>query len=90
MEYYEHPDYKKPDRYTFGIEGTREYIIHTTADFASYTHHREDGPAIEWASGYKEWFLWGKEVDPEEVVDLWLARNIYCFYNRETDSLEFE
>ena len=52
--------------------------------------HREDGPACEYADGSKEWWLNNKEVDPETIVDLWLAKNIYCFYNRETNSLEFE
>ena len=28
--------------------------------------HREDGPAIEWADGYKFWYLDGKEVTEEE------------------------
>ena len=52
--------------------------------------HREDGPAVEWANGTKEWWLNDEEVDPETIVDLWLAKNIYCFYNVETNSLEFE
>jgi len=52
--------------------------------------HREDGPAIEYANGNKWWFLNNKKADPETIVDLWLAKNIYCFYNRETNSLEFE
>jgi hypothetical protein len=52
--------------------------------------HREDGPAVERANGTKEWYLNHEKVDPETIVDLWLAKNIYCFYNRETNSLEFE
>ena len=40
--------------------------------------------------GTKVWYLNNKEVDPETIVDLWLAKNIYCFYNVETNSLEFE
>ena len=52
--------------------------------------HREDGPACEWANGYKAWWLNHEKVDPETIVDLWLAKNIYCFYNRETNSLEFD
>ena len=52
--------------------------------------HREDGPALEWPDGHKAWWLNNKEVNPETIVDLWLAKNIYCFYNAETDSLEFE
>ena len=52
--------------------------------------HREDGPACEWANGYKAWWLNHEKVDPETIVDLWLAKNIYCFYNVETNSLEFE
>jgi hypothetical protein len=52
--------------------------------------HREDGPACEYVNGDKGWYLNNKEVNPETIVDLWLAKNIYCFYNAETDSLEFE
>ena len=52
--------------------------------------HREDGPASEWANGNKEWYLDDEKAVPETIVDLWLAKNIYCFYNRETNSLEFE
>jgi len=88
MEYYEHPDYKEPHRYTFGIEGTKEYIVRNDSNWMM--HHREDGPAVDCPENGKMWFLNGIEVDPEEIVDLWLLRNIYCFYNRETDSLEFE
>ena len=52
--------------------------------------HREDGPACEYSNREKWWYLNDKEVDPETIVDLWLAKNIYCFYNRETNSLEFD
>ena len=52
--------------------------------------HREDGPASEWASGDRWWYLNDEKVDPETIVDLWLAKNIYCIYNKETNSLEFE
>jgi len=88
MEYYEHPDYKEPNRYTFGIEGTKEYIVRNDSNWMM--HHREDGPAVDCPENGKMWFLNGIEVDPEEIVDLWLLRNIYCIYNPETDSLEFE
>jgi len=53
-------------------------------------HHREDGPAVELTNGDKGWYLNNKEANPETIVDLWLAKNIYCFYNAETNSLEFE
>ena len=52
--------------------------------------HREDGPACEWSGGSKSWYLNDKEVNPETIADLWLAKNIYCIYNPETDCLEFE
>ena len=52
--------------------------------------HREDGPAFEFASGNNYWCLNGLEVDPETIADLWLAKNIYCIYNKETNQLEFE
>ena len=28
--------------------------------------HREDGPAVEWADGYKSWYLNDKRVTEEE------------------------
>ena len=52
--------------------------------------HREDGPAVEYVNGFKAWWLNGKLVNPETIADLWLAKNIYCIYNPETDCLEFE
>ena len=52
--------------------------------------HREDGPAVEYANGDKEWWLNDEQVNPETIADLWLAKNIYCIYNPETNSLEFE
>jgi len=62
----------------------------TKAWYLNGKRHREDGPAIELGNGHKEWYLDDEEVDPETIVDLWLAKNIYCFYNAETNSLEFE
>ena len=53
-------------------------------------HHREDGPAREFANGDKQWCLNDEEVNPETIADLWLAKNIYCIYNPETNSLEFD
>jgi len=58
--------------------------------FLNGKYHREDGPAIELTSGRKEWYLNDEPVDPETIVDLWLAKNIYCIYNKETNSLKFE
>ena len=52
--------------------------------------HREDGPAVEKANGEKEWWLNNEKADPETIADLWLAKNIYCIYNKETNQLEFE
>ena len=67
-----------------------EYASGTKEWFLNGRRHREDGPASERANGTKVWYLNNKEVDPETIVDLWLAKNIYCFYNVETNSLEFE
>ena len=65
------------------LNGNKEWYL-------NHKLHREDGPACEWANGTKRWWLNDKEVDPEQIVDLWLAKNIYCIYNPETNSLEFE
>ena len=65
------------------VNGNKEW-------FLNGKYHREDGPAVEYANGNKWWYLNGKEVDPEIIADLWLAKNIYCIYNPETGCLEFE
>jgi hypothetical protein len=68
-------------------------VEHSNGDKAWWLNgklHREDGPAREYVNGHKEWWLNSKEANPETIVDLWLAKNIYCFYNAETNSLEFE
>ena len=51
--------------------------------------HRENGPAQIMDDG-DFWYLHGEEVGPEDVVDYHLAQNVYCFFNAETDCLEFE
>ena len=65
------------------VNGTKEWYLNGKL-------HREDGPAVEYSNGTKLWWLNHEKVNPETIVDLWLAKNIYCFYNRETNSLEFE
>ena len=51
--------------------------------------HREDGPAIERFDGTKEWFLNDKEVHPETLVDLWLEREVFCWYDEANGCLNF-
>ena len=51
--------------------------------------HREDGPAFECADGYKEWYLNDEEVHPETIVDLWLSRGVFCWYDENNDCLNF-
>ena len=51
--------------------------------------HREDGPAFECANGTKEWYLNNKEVHPETIVDLWLSRGVFCWYDQNNDCLNF-
>ena len=51
--------------------------------------HREDGPAFECASGIKEWFLNDEEVHPETIVDLWLSRGVFCWYDETNGTLNF-
>ena len=51
--------------------------------------HREDGPAVEYASGHKEWYLNDKKVHPETIVDLWLSRGAFCWYDEANDCLNF-
>jgi len=63
-------------------DGTKEW-------FRNGKRHREDGPAVEFADGGKEWFRNGKEVHPEAIVDLWLARGVFCYYDETNDCLNF-
>jgi hypothetical protein len=95
----------KPECETYP-NGTKEWYLDgelhredgPAVEFASGTkewylagkRHREDGPAFEGANGNKEWWLNNEKVDPETIADLWLAKNIYCIYNKETNQLEFE
>ena len=52
-------------------------------------YHREDGPAIECSNGDKEWWLNDKIVHPETIVDLWLSRGVFCWYDETNDCLSF-
>ena len=72
----------KPECKTYS-NGSKEWYLNGDL-------HREDGPALELASGDKWWYLNDEGVNPETIVDLWLEKNIYCLYNAETNSLEFE
>ena len=40
-------------------EGTKYWVLNGE-------RHREDGPAVEWVDGYKEWYLNGKALTEEE------------------------
>jgi hypothetical protein len=51
--------------------------------------HREDGPAFEHPNGSKSWYLNGNETHPEVLVDLWLEREVFCWWDETTDTLNF-
>ena len=63
-------------------DGRKEWLLNDI-------HHREDGPAIEFIDGYKGWWLNGVPADPETIVDLWLMRGKFCFYDKDNDCLNF-
>ena len=63
-------------------DGVKEWYLNGKA-------HREDGPAVEYAGGCKEWLLNGMHADPETIVDLWLMRGKFCFYDKDNDCLNF-
>jgi len=52
-------------------------------------YHREDGPAVEHPNGTKCWFLNGKETHPEVLVDLWLEREVFSWYDETNETLNF-
>ena len=51
--------------------------------------HREDGPAYENPNGNKGWWLDGEPVHPETLVDLWLEREVFCWYDETNGTLNF-
>ena len=57
--------------------------------FLNGKYHREDGPAVEYPSGYKVWWLNDKAVHPEALVDLWLERGVFCWYDETTETINF-
>ena len=71
----EGPAYEHPD-------GTKAWYLNGK-------YHREDGPAYEEPDGTKAWFLNGKLVHPETLVDLWLEREVFCWYDVANGTLNF-
>jgi hypothetical protein len=63
-------------------DGTKNWLLNGKL-------HREDGPAVEWFNGIKQWYLNGKTTHPEAVVDLWLERGIFCWYDETNETLNF-
>jgi hypothetical protein len=51
--------------------------------------HREDGPAVEYPDGDKEWWLNNKPIHPEILVDLWLEREVFCWWDEANNTLNF-
>lgn len=68
---------------------TFKYDDGTMVWYLNGNRHREDGPAIERSDGSKEWWLNDKEVHPESLVDLWLSREVFCWYDETTGTLNF-
>ena len=66
-----------------------EYSSGTKEWYLNGKRHREDGPAVEHPDGTKYWFLNGEEVHPETLVDLWLEREVFCWYNETNETLNF-
>ena len=66
-----------------------EYVNGYKEWYLNGKRHREDGPAIEYPDDDKEWYLNGIPADPEEIVDLWLMRGKFCFYDKDNDCLNF-
>ena len=71
----------KPKCKTYS-NGTKEWYLNGEL-------HREDGPAYEHLDGYKEWWLNGKPIHPETLVDLWLEREVFCWYDEANGTLNF-
>jgi len=52
--------------------------------------HNEHGPAVESSDGTKQWCLDDTAVDPEIIVDLWLSRGVFCWYDENKNTLNFD
>ena len=50
-----------PEKIILG-DGSVHYVLTRFVD-GSMFFHREDGPAVEWASGRVLWYLWGSDLD---------------------------
>jgi len=66
-----------------------EYPDGTKVWWLNGKYHREDGPAIERPNGTKVWYLNDEEIHPETLVDLWLEREVFCWYDETNDCLNF-
>ena len=66
-----------------------EYADGTKQWWLNGERHREDGPAYEDPFGTKKWFLNGEPVHPETLVDLWLEREVFCWYDEANETLNF-
>jgi len=51
-------------------EFTYEEWFNYAARYQANTYHRVDGPAIEWSSGNKFWYLEDKKISEEEFNQL--------------------
>jgi hypothetical protein len=65
------------------------YVCGRKEWFLNRKRHREDGPAIEYVWGDNDWYLNGEFTDPETIVDLWLMRGKFCFYDKDNGCLNF-
>lgn len=66
-----------------------EYFNGTKEWYLNGELHREDGPAVEEPDGTKYWFLNGNKIHPEVLVDLWLEREVFCWWDETTETLNF-
>ena len=90
---YEHPDGTKA-WYLNGKLHREDGPAYERSDGTKIWHlngkrHREDGPAVELPDGTKFWWLNGEEVHPETLADLWLEREVFCWYDEVNETLNF-
>ena len=82
-EWYLNGDRHREDGPAFkGSDGYKEW-------WRNGSLHREDGPASKWKGGCKEWYLNDEQVHPETLVDLWLSRGVFCWYDETNNCLNF-
>jgi hypothetical protein len=73
--------YKKVTQITISNKGYElvEYSKGTKAWYLDGEFHREDGPAIVYFNGNKDWFLYGRSLDKDDFDSIEMVRSMQAY-----------